>query len=240
MPELSLLPGRRRPGSGPERRRRPVAGPGVVARGLLVALVVTLGTLAWAPAASAHDELLDLQPGNKVVVTAPPTEVQLVFGAPVLALGTKIRVTGPDGKVVSTGSVTVNQGTVVQKLTGGLVNGAYRVDWRVTASDGHPVSGNYTFTLRTAAVASPSPVTSTASATVTAGASASASPSSTSSAPSASASGATSGVTSSGSGPSTGLVVGLAVIAAVVAGTAFTLVRRRNGASDSIEGNQQK
>jgi methionine-rich copper-binding protein CopC len=197
-----------------------------------------LGTLAWAPAAFAHDELLDLQPGNKVVVTAAPTEVQLVFGAPVLALGTKIRVTGPAGKVVSTGQVTVDQGTVVQKLTGGLVDGVYRVDWRVTASDGHPVSGGYTFSLRAAATASPSPVTSTTSATVTAGASASASPSSTSPAPSASA--GTSGVTSSGSGLSTGLVVGLSVIAAVVAGTAFTLVRRRNGASVSNEGNQQK
>jgi len=202
-----------------------------VVQTLLVTLVATLGTLLWAPSASAHDELLDLEPGNKVVVTTPPTQVQLVFGAAALPVGTQIRVTGPAGTVVSTGPVSISSdgSTVVEKLTSGLADGVYRVDWRVTSADGHPVSGTYTFTLK-AVAATPS-----ASATLTPRRQARRRPP----------------VRRShdrrlrrlhlaGSGANTGLVVGLAILAAAVAGTAFALVRRRNSASVSNEGNPKK
>lgn len=239
-----LKPAERRPDAG-QRRRRSSARLRltVIGHGLLVALLAVLGSLVWAPAASAHDELLDLQPGNKVVLSTPPTEVQMVFGAPVLSLGTQLRVTGPKGNVVSTGPASVNQGNVVQKLTGGLDDGVYRVDWRVTASDGHPVSGMYTFTLKAAAPASsPASVTSTASATAsasaTATASVSASPSSAAS--TASTAGGTGNASSSGSGSSAGLAVGVLVAAAAVGGIAFALLRRGKGASVSNEGNQDK
>ena len=225
----------RRPRAVLPQRRRDLRRPAVVARVLLLALLATLGTLLWAPAASAHDELLDLEPGNNVTVTTPPTQVQLVFGAVVLKVGTQIRVTGPKGAVVSTGPVSIDQGTVVQKLIDSLPDGLYRVDWRVTSADGHPVSGTYTFTLKAASTASASPGAS---------ASASAPPASTPPAPAATAAGSTGdkdGSTSSGSGsPSTGLVVGAAAVVAVLAGTAFAIVRRRNGASVSHEGNPKK
>lgn len=214
----------------PRGVRRTCLRSAAVVQILLVTLVATLGTLLWAPAASAHDELLDLQPGNKVVVTTPPTEVQLVFGASALPLGTQIRVTGPAGKVVSTGPVSIDGGTVVEKLTSGLADGVYRVDWRVTSADGHPVSGTYTFTLKATAA--------TPSASATTDAPASHPPTSTSSV--APTTGGSGGSTSSGSGAKTGLVVGLAFLAAAVAGAAFALVRRRNSASVSNEGKPQK
>ena len=203
-----------------------------VVQTLLVTLVATLGTLLWAPSASAHDELLDLEPGNKVVVTTPPTQVQLVFGAAALPVGTQIRVTGPAGTVVSTGPVSISSdgSTVVEKLTSGLADGVYRVDWRVTSADGHPVSGTYTFTLKATAA--------TPSASATTDAPASHPPTSTSSV--APTTGGSGGSTSSGSGAKTGLVVGLAFLAAAVAGAAFALVRRRNSASVSNEGKPQK
>jgi methionine-rich copper-binding protein CopC len=238
MPE-SLNPAASRPVGDHRRHRSSVRSRVVVAHGLLAILLAALGSLIWAPAASAHDELLDLQPGNKVVLSTPPTEVQLVFGAAVLAMGTQIRVTGPKGNVVSTGPVSVDQGTVVEKLTGGLGDGVYRVDWRVTSSDGHPVSGTYTFTLKAAGASSSSSssVTSTASATASAGVSSTASPSASST---TSASGGTGKASSSGSGSSAVLAVGLLVAAAAVGGIAFALLRRGKGASTSIEGNQNK
>jgi methionine-rich copper-binding protein CopC len=237
MSEFSFLPGNRR-SCGYHRRRRPSLLPGgAVGRGLLVTALLTLGTLLWAPTASAHDELLDLQPGNKVVVSTPPTQVQLVFGAPAMPLGTQVRVTGPTGATVSTGPASVDGGNVVQKLSGGLADGVYRVDWRVTAADGHPVSGTYTFTLKAASTAtSATPAASGPSAAV----STAASSASSASRPSASGSSTSGGSVSTESGPSTGLVVGLALMAVAVAGAMFAYLRRRNGASTSNEGNETK
>jgi methionine-rich copper-binding protein CopC len=241
MSEFSFLPGNRR-ACGHHRRCRSSLSPGgAVGRGLLVTALLTLGSLLWAPTASAHDELLDLQPGNKVVVSTPPTQVQLVFGAPAMPLGTQVRVTGPTGAMVSTGPASVDGGNVVQMLSGGLVDGVYRVDWRVTAADGHPVSGTYTFTLKAASTAtSPAPAVSGSSAVVPTATSAPAASASSTSRPSASGSSASGGSASTESGPSTGLVVGLSLMAAAVAGAMFAFMRRRNGASTRNEGNETK
>jgi methionine-rich copper-binding protein CopC len=227
MPESPNLPGRRPVGACHRRRRSSATRPAAV-RGLIVVALAMLGSLVWAPAASAHDELVDLEPGNKATVSTPPTEVQLVFGASPMVAGTRIRVTGPRGTVVSTGPATIDGGAVVQKLTGGLANGVYRVDWRVTASDGHPVSGTYTWILRAtpATASTPAAASTLASAPATAPAS-----------PVPSASGGSAEGTSSGSSP--GLVVGLSVLAVAVAGTGFALVHRRHGASVSGEGDRE-
>lgn len=218
--------------------------------------MATVGSVAWAPAASAHDELLDLQPGNKVVVTEAPKDVQLVFGAPVLAMGSVMRVTGPHG-VVSTGPLAVRGGTVIQKLVAGLTSGAYTVEWRVTSSDGHPVSGRYTFSIRSAVAASTSAApastsstgaattittdasgspTAMASATATEGAGASV----TASSPSAGQAVAGGGTTGSGSDSGAGQIVVVAALIAAGAAVAIVLLRRRRGGvSVSNEGNQQ-
>ncbi|HET9654782.1 MAG TPA: copper resistance CopC family protein [Kineosporiaceae bacterium] len=232
MPESSFAPAPPVPGSVRRRARhpRPAVRRAAPSAGVLAALLTLLGWALWAPAASAHDELLDLQPGNKVVVTAPPTQVQLVFGAPVLKVGTQIRVTGPTGSVVSTGDVQIDGETVVEKLVTGLANGVYTVDWRVTSSDGHPVSGTYTFTLDTTKVSASTPAAATASA--------SAQPAAPPS-PSAATAGSSAG-SRSGGGPSTGVVAGLAALAAVLAVGGIVYLRRRGGAAANHEGNPKK
>lgn len=239
MPESSSVPAQPVPGSvrSRTRGRRPGARRSGPPAGVLAALLTLLGWVLWAPAASAHDELLDLQPGNKVVLASAPTQVQLVFGAPALKVGTQIRVTGPGGAVVSTGEAQVDGGTVVEKLVTGLVDGVYTVDWRVTASDGHPVSGTYTFTLDAAkASASVSASASASSAAVKASASAhpAASP------PSTAAAAGTAGGSGSGGGPSTGVVVGLAALVAVLAAGGIVYLRRRSVAAAIHEGNPKK
>jgi methionine-rich copper-binding protein CopC len=218
--------------------RRRSSSPRVVLGGLVVAVLVTLGSLLWAPAASAHDELLDLQPGNKVVVATPPTEVRMVFSATPLLIGTQLRVTDPKGTVVSVGPAMISGGTVVQKLRSGLVDGAYRVDWRVTAADGHPVSNTYTFTVKAAGAGSATqPAAPSAPASPAAASAAAATPPS-SSQPLAVSGG--SGGSSSGSSTSAALVVGLTFLVVVLAGGAFAIVRRRSGTSPSNEGNTKK
>ena len=48
---------------------------------------------------------------------------------------------------VAQGAAAVQDATVVQPLIGDAPAGVHTVVWRVTASDGHPLSGAFTFTV---------------------------------------------------------------------------------------------
>ena len=105
--------------------------------------------LAVPPSAGAHDVLVATSPAGDAVVDRLPEQVVLTFDAPAQALGTALVVTGPTGPVQQ-GAPALVDTTVRQSLRGGAPAGEYRVAWRVTSADGHPVSGEYTFTTRLA------------------------------------------------------------------------------------------
>lgn len=114
-------------------------------------------TIAFAPAASAHDELTGTTPKNGATVKSAPSSLELTFAEKPLAVGNQISVKAPDG---STSKATPKvDGSTVSAPFAGHGDGAYTVTWRVVSSDGHPISGSYTFTLKggTASTAAPSP-----------------------------------------------------------------------------------
>ena len=114
--------------------------------------------LLGAPGASAHDQLLGSTPADGAVLAAPPASVDLQLSEPAQALGTQVSVTGPDGQEHAAGAPQLVDATVSQPLDTGLAGGDYRVVWRVTSSDGHPISGELAFTVTApAATAEPSP-----------------------------------------------------------------------------------
>ncbi len=113
----------------------------------LVALLGLVGTSAGlATSAAAHDALTGSTPADGTTVAAPPASVDLTFTQPPLGIGAEVQVTGPDGVVVNGGDLTITDTTVSQPLADGLPAGTYAVAWRVTSSDGHPISGELTFT----------------------------------------------------------------------------------------------
>lgn len=109
---------------------------------LLVALL--LGVLTAAPAA-AHNSFATSDPADGATVARTPGAVVLTFDQPAVALGTQVVVTGPDGPA-STGAAQLVDATVRQPLVPGAPAGVYTVNWRVTSSDGHPITGTLTFT----------------------------------------------------------------------------------------------
>ena len=113
-------------------------------------------TIAFAPAASAHDELTGTTPNNGATVTSAPSSLELTFAEKPLAVGNQISVKAPDGST-SKATPTVD-GSTVSAPFAGHGDGAYTVTRRVVSSDGHPISGSYTFTLKggTASTAAPS------------------------------------------------------------------------------------
>ncbi|MGQ7296732.1 copper resistance CopC family protein [Quadrisphaera sp. KR29] len=116
------------------------------ARRLLAAIAGLLLVVLPALPAQAHDRLVASSPADGAVLDAAPPSLVLTFSAPALALGSRVVVTGPTGAVVSTGEPQYTDDTVVQALGGDLPAGEYRVQWRVTSSDGHPVSGELAWT----------------------------------------------------------------------------------------------
>lgn len=186
---------------------------------LLFVLALAAGPLA--PTASAHDRLIDTQPGDNASVDTVE-RVSLTFNAAVLGQGARIEVTDPSGKDVSDGAVDVDGNKVTRPLTPGAA-GTYKVTWRVTSSDGHPISGTFDFRLTTAAAAPTSSATGTAAATST---------------PADMGGAATSSSTSPTPEPSTRigtddtsnqplLIAGLAVLAVVAIGVGVLISRRR-------------
>jgi methionine-rich copper-binding protein CopC len=104
-----------------------------------------------ATAAQAHNILVGTSPVDGSTAKVVPAQVVLTFNEPAMAVGTEIIVTGPAGKVQSGAAVLVNN-TVTERLQPGSPAGQYTVVWRVTSTDGHPVSGRFSFT-----ATSPSP-----------------------------------------------------------------------------------
>lgn len=104
------------------------------------------GALILAPSALAHDALVSTNPSADSTVTATPSSIDLTFSESVMKVGNQVAIKAPNGEQTkATPTVTGSKVSVPFKAAG---NGAYAVTWRVTSSDGHPVSGTFNFTLK--------------------------------------------------------------------------------------------
>ncbi|MFW0772798.1 copper resistance CopC family protein [Paenarthrobacter nitroguajacolicus] len=145
-------------------------------RGLRLRLAIAVALLIPAFAATpalAHDALESTVPAKDTTVTAAPGSVSLTLSEPPLDTEqlnlSVITVTDETGKTLSDGKVTVEGPTISTAITAG-VNGVYKVLWRTVSSDGHPIEGNYSFTVQDpaqAVVATPSTTPTTAAETST-------------------------------------------------------------------------
>lgn len=104
--------------------------------------------LAISQPANAHDELVSQSPAQGDTVSAGVIDIRLEFSDPPLALedgsGNEIFVTGPNGAIKYAGCLPIEGNFGV--LTADLDQvGTHTVAWRVVSSDGHPISGEFTF-----------------------------------------------------------------------------------------------
>lgn len=138
------------------------------ARAAVLAVIVLWVLFGRAPAALAHAVLLRadpqdlcLLPGGEslpsdsptcragVVLAEPPRAVHLGFSEPVQAIGSGLRVVGPDGRRVDRGRADV-AGPDVSVAIDAHAPGTYRVVWSVISPDTHPEFGTMTFSVRRA------------------------------------------------------------------------------------------
>ncbi len=117
-----------------------------------VALAVgSAAALVLPGAAFAHATLKQESPGFRQRLEASPARVVLRFDQGVKALPSSIHVFTVDGNVVSGPARNASDPRAMVAPVRRLPRGAYTVRWSALSSDGHVVSGVYTFGVRIAA-----------------------------------------------------------------------------------------
>ncbi len=126
--------------------------PAFAIRAALAASVCAVA-IAASPPARFHARLLKSEPMADATVTASPLAIRLWFSERVELGVSSVKVTGPAGAAVKVGPLsydgTGENAPVKVPLPAQLVSGKYRVNWVVASGDGHPVKGEFAFTVKT-------------------------------------------------------------------------------------------
>lgn len=115
---------------------------------VVAALLLIAGWIFAAPPASAHDELLGSDPAADATLDAPPAALTLTFSGAISTEpgASEVQVTDAAGTSLTAGDPTAQDNVLTQPLSDEAA-GAITVLWKVVSSDGHPISGEYSFTV---------------------------------------------------------------------------------------------
>ena len=124
----------------------------------ILGLVLGVAVASTASPAFAHDELVASDPAADSTVAQLPEEVALTFsGVLIDEPGVNVvSVTDAAGTELADGAPTLDGTKITQTLSGDS-QGPMTVTWRVVSSDGHPVSGEFSFVAGDAAAAPSAP-----------------------------------------------------------------------------------
>jgi methionine-rich copper-binding protein CopC len=110
--------------------------------------------VAALPAAGLlHLRLVRAEPLANATVSRAPTAVRLWFSQPAEAAVTRVRLVGPGGAVPLGAVARGADGALGAAVRGPMPAGAYQVEWRTMAADGHAIGGRYAFRVGPAAPA---------------------------------------------------------------------------------------
>jgi methionine-rich copper-binding protein CopC len=132
--------------------RLSLANPPALRRGAILAALAAASCVAAAGAATAlgHTGAVSSAPRSGSVLAHTPARVTIVFAGPVARVGTVRATRNGKENLVKRKFVSPRNASVVELKRPGPRKqaGAYRVVWRVTGPDGHPVSGVVGFRVR--------------------------------------------------------------------------------------------
>lgn len=103
---------------------------------------------ATAVVAGAHGVLLRSSPAEGENVLVAPREIRLVFNERPERVFTRIALLSPEGISITLDTVVIGPGnTATARVSGALRSGLHTVSWRTAGRDGHPVGGEFTFSI---------------------------------------------------------------------------------------------
>jgi copper resistance protein C len=201
----------------------PVIRRAVAVIGLAAALLVG-GT---APAL-AHEQFESSEPAEGDTLAEVPTRIVLTFSGNVVDPEPQVVLRNEDGGSVGEALPVVDGPTVTLPLDPSLANGLYTVEWGIDSSDGHAVSGEFSFAVEAPRTAAPSTAAPNTAGSTAAAPTTEAAPTAAPGDPQDEAVDEAAAAEDS-SAAGWWLVVGVAALA-IAAAVAVVVVRRRRGA----------
>ncbi|WP_249354065.1 copper resistance CopC family protein [Microbacterium sp. 2FI] len=127
-----------------------------------VLLLAAVALLVPVSPAAAHDELIGSSPAADSTVDALPAELTLTFSSVIAPDegASEVQVTDAAGTILTDGAPSASETVLTQPLTGSA-SGVVTVLWKVVSSDGHPISGEFDFTVTGAPTETATPTPST-------------------------------------------------------------------------------
>lgn len=110
-------------------------------------LVCAASCLVVPVSAAAHGVLRESSPRAGARLLGVPSEIRLTFTERPEPVFTRITLTGPDRALVAVDSLIIAGFVASVRITGLLVAGTYTVEWQTAGDDGHPVRGDFIFTI---------------------------------------------------------------------------------------------
>ena len=116
----------------------------VVPKLISAVLVASFVLFAGMLPAEGHASLVSSSPADGAQIATAPVTVELTFSEDVDS--GFVGVTAPDGSTVKTSEPSIDGATLSADLAASEQHGRYTVAYRIVSADGHPVSGEITFT----------------------------------------------------------------------------------------------
>jgi methionine-rich copper-binding protein CopC len=117
-------------------------------KALLTLALTAVAMLGMATPALAHNVLISTDPGKGASLDTGPSKITLTFDAPVQGGDiNQVSVLGPNNTQWAEGTAEINSNVVTAAVRPLGPAGTYTVGYRILSADGHPVEGEYTFTL---------------------------------------------------------------------------------------------
>ncbi|GAB4227182.1 MAG: hypothetical protein Tsb0032_33640 [Kiloniellaceae bacterium] len=120
------------------------------------AAVAALAAALWLPSESglAHSKQPKVTPAHGSELKQAPAALTFAFGKPVRLTAVRLY-DGGDEKIELPGKRSLKPVKTRKVALPPLKAGAYRVEWRALSADGHPVDGEFSFTIVPGSSASP-------------------------------------------------------------------------------------
>ena len=122
-------------------------------KGIFLTLLSFILMAVGLSTASAHTVLIASNPSANSTIFQLPKQITLTFGDPLLVFGkyaiNSVQVTNSAGKRI-TSAISIVKGGVLSSLfkVKNVIEGKFRVRFRVVAQDGHVVTGDFIFSIK--------------------------------------------------------------------------------------------
>lgn len=109
-------------------------------------IVLFLALLLIAPSVEAHTHLQSTNPADGEVVTSALSSISLTYDGKI-ENGSSFRISASEGENIEVQAFTIENNVLTGTLAQSLKNDEYTVIWSSISQDGHPMTGEFSFSV---------------------------------------------------------------------------------------------